>query len=200
MISTHCPVPETKLIIITFGIIISLIWLLFRVPRKNAFTNWGWTLAGTFYIGWMLSYWIIIRNLEFGREWVLWGMLITFGNDTAAYCTGKIWGKHTLAPAISPAKTWEGSIGGIIGTVICAIVLGLLFKLPITPLQIILLGFAVSILAQLGDLIGSLLKRNTGTKDSSKLLPGHGGILDRADSLIFTGMVIYYHVLLLKYI
>jgi len=199
MISVHCPYPAAKPIIITTGIVISLVWLLFRSPREQAFNNWGWTLAGVFYIGWMLSYWIMVRHIEFGREWVFWGMLITFGNDTAAYFTGRTWGKHTLSPAISPAKTWEGAIGGFVGTVVCGIVLGLLFKLPITLWQIIVLALAISLFAQLGDLIGSLLKRNTGIKDSSKLLPGHGGMLDRADSVIFTGIVIYHYVLLINY-
>ncbi|MBM3153808.1 MAG: phosphatidate cytidylyltransferase [Chloroflexi bacterium] len=196
LICSHCTYELAIPSIITLGIAISLIWLIFRSPREQAFNSWAWTLAGVFYIGWMLSYWIHIRGLEFGREWVFWGMLVTFANDTAAYIVGKTWGKHTLAPAISPAKTWEGAIGGLAGSVIAAWFLGILFGIPSSLWQIILLSIILSIVAQLGDLVGSLLKRNIGTKDASKILPGHGGILDRADSMIFTGIIIYYHILL----
>lgn len=195
LIGSHCTYPLAMPFIITLGIAISLIWLIFRSPREQAFNSWAWTLAGVFYIGWMLSYWIHIRGLEFGREWVFWGMLITFANDTAAYLVGKTWGKHALAPAISPAKTWEGAAGGLVGTVVTAVVLGFLFNLPISLWQVTLLSLILSTFAQLGDLVGSLLKRNTGTKDASKILPGHGGILDRADSIIFTGIVVYYCIL-----
>lgn len=195
LIGSHCTYPLATPFITTLGIAISLIWLIFRSPREQAFNSWAWTLAGVFYIGWMLNYWIHIRGLEFGKEWVFWGMLVTFANDTAAYLVGKTWGRHTLAPAISPAKTWEGAAGGLAGSVIVALALGLLLNLPISLWQITLLSLVLSILAQLGDLVGSLLKRNTGTKDASKILPGHGGILDRADSIIFTGIVIYYYIL-----
>ena len=195
LLSPHCPYPSAIPFIITLGIAASLIWLIFRSPREQAFNNWAWTLAGIFYIGWMLSYWIHIRDLEFGREWVLWGMPVTFANDASAYFIGRNWGKHALAPAISPAKTWEGAVGGLVGTIVIAVVLGLLFRLPLMLWQMILLGLVLSIFAQLGDLVGSLLKRNTGIKDSSKLLPGHGGFLDRADSVIFTGIVVYYCII-----
>jgi phosphatidate cytidylyltransferase len=150
----------------------------------------------------MLSYWLNLRGLEDGRNWVYLAMLTTFANDTGAYFIGRARGKHKLAPAISPAKTWEGAIGGLVSAILAAIVIATVLELISvkvgTPFvfrywQIILLGFLVSLFAQLGDLVESLLKRNMGVKESGNLLPGHGGILDRFDSLMFVGAVIYYY-------
>jgi len=117
---------------------------------------------------------------------------------------GSAWGKHKLAPTISEGKTQEGAIGGLICAVLGAIVIATVLKLISLQLcptfnfkywQVIVLGFLVSIFAQLGDLVESLLKRNMGVKESGNLLPGHGGILDRFDSLIFVGAVVYYYVI-----
>jgi phosphatidate cytidylyltransferase len=151
----------------------------------------------------MLSYWLSLRGLENGWIWVYLAMLTTFANDTGAYFVGRAKGKHKLAPAISPSKTWEGAMGGLICAIVAATVIATVLKLISPKLgipfafqywQIVLLGFLVSLFAQLGDLVESLLKRNTGVKESGDLLPGHGGILDRFDSLIFVGAMIYYYV------
>ena len=184
-------------IAMTEGMVFSLTWLLCRSPRERAFINWGWTLAGVLYIGWMLSYWLNLRILEDGRAWVYLALLSTFANDTGAFFIGKALGKHQLAPTISPGKTWEGAIGGLLSAIIGAIaiflILNLFSPLPLRYWHLVLLGFVVSLFAQLGDLVESWLKRDIGVKDSGKLLPGHGGILDRFDSLIFTGVVVYYY-------
>jgi phosphatidate cytidylyltransferase len=186
-------------IVITAIMLISLICLLCRPCKEGAFHNWAWTIAGALYVGWMLSYWLNLRALADGRSWVYLAMLTTFANDTGAFFIGRARGKHKLAPAISAAKTWEGAIGGLIcailGAIIIAMVLNLLFPFTFKYWQIVLLGFLVGLFAQLGDLVESLLKRNMGLKESGNLLPGHGGILDRFDSLIFVGAVIYYYVL-----
>jgi len=152
----------------------------------------------------MLSYWLNLRGLADGRDWVYLAMLTTFANDTGAYFIGRARGKHKLAPTISPAKTWEGAIGGLISAISAAIVIAIVLRLISirlgTPFvfeycQIILLGFLVGLFAQLGDLVESLLKRNMGVKEAGNLLPGHGGILDRFDSLIFVGTIVYYYVI-----
>ena len=104
----------------------------------------------------------------------------------------KALGKHPLAPSISPGKTWEGTIGGLLISVIVSLALGIALHLPLDYWQMVLLGCVISVFAQLGDLIESLFKRNASVKDSGKLLPGHGGILDRTDSIIFTGVIVYY--------
>jgi phosphatidate cytidylyltransferase len=204
VLSPHYRSPDVLPIVITAAMLISLICLLRNPSREKAFRNWAWTIVGALYVGWMLSYWLNLRGLEDGRNWVYLAMLTTFANDTGAFFIGRAKGKHKLAPAISAAKTWEGAIGGLIsamlGAVLIATVLSLIslklgFPFVFEYWQIILLGFLVSLFAQLGDLVESLLKRNMGVKESGNLLPGHGGILDRFDSLIFVGVVVYYYVI-----
>ena len=203
VLTPHYTNPDLLPAVITGTMLISLICLLLRRSREKAFPDWAWTIVGALYIGWMLSYWLNLRGLEDGRNWVYLAMLTTFANDTSAYFIGRARGRHKLAPAISPAKTWEGAIGGLICAMLAAIVIAMVLRLISLKLgptfvfeywQIILLGFLVSLFAQLGDLVESLLKRNMGVKESGNLLPGHGGILDRFDSLIFVGAVVYYYV------
>jgi phosphatidate cytidylyltransferase len=198
------PVPLVPLLL-SSAVVISLILLLLCRQKEASFVDWAWTIAGILYVGWLLSHFVALRGLnnpqtvllDDGRNWVFFALFATFGSDTAAFFIGRALGRRHLAPHISPGKTWEGAIGGILG----AIVVSLLFTLP-TPLslplsywQAILLGSLVSIFGQLGDLVESLLKRNMGVKDSGKLLPGHGGFLDRIDSIVFAGIVVYYYVI-----
>lgn len=192
VIGQHCKYSLTIPLLVTLGIVIPAVWMLFRRSREKAFVEWALTIAGILYIGWMMSWWVGLRNLELGREWVFFGLFATFANDTCAFFCGRTWGTKPLAPSISPAKTWQGAIGGSIATIVAAIILKAVFHLPSTYLQIALLGCLLSVFAQLGDLLESLFKRNAGIKDSGTMLPGHGGILDRIDSLIFTGFIVYY--------
>src|SRR4030066_2288138 len=106
-----------------------VIWLLFRSPREQAFANWAWTIAAILYIGWMLSYWVELRSLEAGKELVFWAMFTTFATETSAFFIGRAWGKHALAPSISPGKTWEGAIGGLLASIIASLILGIIFPL-----------------------------------------------------------------------
>jgi phosphatidate cytidylyltransferase len=204
VLSPHYRNPDLLPIAITAAILVSLVCLLFRPSRQQAFHQWAWTIVGALYIGWMLSYWLNLRGLEDGRNWVYLAMLTTFANDTSAYFIGRARGRHKMAPAISPAKTWEGAIGGLVGAITGAVVIAVVLKLISAELgapfafrywQIIVLGLLVGVFAQLGDLVESLLKRRTGVKESGNLLPGHGGVLDRFDSLIFVGAVVYYYVI-----
>jgi phosphatidate cytidylyltransferase len=199
VVSPHYTNPDLLPAVITATMLVFLICLLLRPSREKAFRDWAWTITGALYVGWMLSYWLRLRGLDYGRDWVYLAMLTTFANDTSAYFVGRARGKHRLAPAISPAKTWEGAIAGlasaILAAMVVAVILGLISSFTFKYWQIILLGFLVSLFAQLGDLVESLLKRNMGVKEAGNLLPGHGGILDRFDSLIFVGAVIYYYAL-----
>jgi phosphatidate cytidylyltransferase len=186
---------------------VSLILLLTRKQKTGAFTDWSWTLAEILYIGWFLGYFVALRGLgsgvsNSGRNWLFLAIFISFGSDSAAYFIGKSFGKHKLAPSISPAKTWEGAIGGLLG----AMAASLLFLIN-TPLkvsnylnwwQLIIVALLVSIFGQLGDLVESLFKRNTGAKDSGNIFPGHGGMLDRIDSLVFAVIVVYYIAVIFK--
>jgi len=204
VLSPHYRNSDLLPVVITAAILVSLLCLLVRPSREKAFHQWAWTIVGALYVGWMLSYWLDLRGLPDGRNWVYLAMLTTFVNDTSAYFIGRARGRHKLAPAISPAKTREGAIGGLVGAIIAAVVIALVLKLISAELgaafafrywQIIVLGFLVGLFAQLGDLVESLLKRQTGVKESGNLLPGHGGVLDRFDSLIFVGAVVYYYVI-----
>ena len=185
-------------LLLTSAVILPLIWLLLRPPKKGAFITWAWTIAGILYVGWLLSYFVALRELDSGKAWVSLATFTTSGSDTAAFFVGRALGSHKLAPSISPGKTWEGAIAGVIGAIAVSLLLVTIFSLPIGYSQAILLGTIVSIFGQLGDLAESLLKRNMGVKDSGKLIPGHGGFLDRIDSIIFTGIVVYYYVLFMQ--
>ena len=173
------------------AIVVSLILLVFHPPREGAFTTWAWTIAGILYVGWLLSYLVALR-LEAGRDWVFFALFTTFGSDAVAFFVGRALGRHRLAPRVSPAKTWEGAVGGVFGAIIISLVIVTLLGLPLSYGQAILLGLLVSIFGQLGDLVESLLKRNMGVKESGRLVPGHGGVLDRIDSIVLAGIVVYY--------
>jgi phosphatidate cytidylyltransferase len=202
ILSPHFDHVSAKPLILTSAVVLSLIWLPLRQQKEGAFAGWAWTMAGILYIGWLLSYLVALRGMDDpqtllvdeGRNWVFLALLANSASDTTAFFIGRAWGKHRLAPNISPGKTWEGAVAGVFG----AALVSLFFILP-TPLhlnlrywQAIPLGLAISILGQFGDLIESLLKRNTGVKDSGKLLLGHGGFLDRIDSVLFAGIAVYY--------
>jgi len=184
--------------LLTSGLIISLILLLPRRQKFGALPGWAWTWAGIFYVGWLLGFIPALRALEDGRNWLFLALLCNIASDVMAFFTGRAIGKHKMAPFISPGKTWEGAAGGLVG----AAAISLLFLLP-TPLalssqlnwwQALTLGTLVSVSGQCGDMVESLLKRNTGVKDSGTLFPGHGGALDRMDSVIFAVVVVYYWV------
>ena len=182
-------------LLLTTAVVPPLIWLLSRRQKGEAFATWAWTIAGILYVGWMLSHLVALRGLEGGRNWVFFVLFVTWLSDTTAFFTGRRLGRHKLAPNISPGKTWEGAIGGICGAIAMSILFftPTPFQLPLTYWKAIPLSVGVSILGQLGDLAESLLKRNMGVKDSGKLMPGHGGALDRMDSIIFASVAVYYY-------
>ena len=181
---------------------------LVRRDRNGMLVAWSLTFSGAVYIGWTFAHFVLLRSistrlrpapiniprLTSGPAWILFALLITFASDTAAYFVGRAWGRRRMAPTISPSKTWEGSIGGVVAAVLAGALLVYLLGLPIDVRYGALLGGVGSVAGQAGDLAESLLKRQVGIKDSGRLIPGHGGILDRADSLLFTVPAIYYLV------
>ena len=180
--------------LITAAAILSLVFLLHRQTTENALINWAITLAGLIYAGWLLSHFILLGRLQdHGMALVLTALLATFAIDSAAFFVGSAVGRHRLAPKISPAKTWEGAVGGFVGGVVAVIILARILNLPLDWLQAIALGALLGVFAQVGDLVESLLKRSTHVKDTSTIIPGHGGLLDRTDSLIFSVVVVYYY-------
>jgi len=179
---------------IAIVLFLHLFFILFLYPRYTLVDTAG-TLFGTFYVG-LLYYLYLIRSLEDGWVWLILLLACTWASDTCAFIVGKAFGKTPLAPNLSPNKTMEGSLGGILGSVLVAGILVLFYPhLPL--LKILLLGLFIGIAAIIGDLLESALKRQAGIKDSGSLIPGHGGILDRFDSAMFTGPLVYYYVVIL---
>ena len=185
---------DSGALLVSSAIVISLVWFLFRPPLEDAFMNWVWTLIGALYVGWLMSYFLLLRDVPQGMEWVLVALFTTFVADSAAYLVGRTLGRHSLAPRISPKKTWEGLIAGLLGAIVAAVVLISLFQLPAGWEKAGLLGLMAGVFGQFGDLSESMLKRSLKIKDSAQTIPGHGGILDRLDSLLFTVFVVYYYV------
>lgn len=180
-------------LLLTAAMMLSLICLLLLPRKEKAFTGWVWMMAGILYVGWLLSYYVALRSFDEHGIWVFFALFTTFGSDTAAFFVGRALGRHHLAPYISPRKTWEGAVAGVFGAIIVSLLFTIL--MPLSYGQAIFLGLVVSVFGQLGGMVESLLKRNMGVKDSSQLIPGHGGFLDRTDSVIFAGIVVYYYVL-----
>jgi len=163
------------------------------------------TVFGVFYVAWLGSHLILLRELphlkgldySLGFSFVIVTFTITWCYDTGAYFAGSWLGRHPLLPGVSPGKTLEGAIGGLLCSIIGILVARATIASYITPLEGLGLAFAASIIGQLGDLAESMIKRDVKIKDSSKTIPGHGGVLDRFDSLLFTAPLIYY---VLKYV
>jgi len=179
-------------LLVTAAVILPLVLMIFLPKQEGLFRLWAWTLTGVLYLGWLISYLVALR-IEAGRDWLFLALFATFGSDTAAYFVGKAIGRHKMAPSISPGKTWEGAVAGLVGAVIVCYLftLNTPFRLPLSILEAVILGVVVSIFGQLGDLAESVLKRGSGVKDSGVIMPGHGGILDRLDSILFAGIAVY---------
>ena len=136
---------------------------------------------------------ILMRLGDTGLQWTVLAFLVTFATDTTAYAVGRAAGRRKLAPSISPGKTWEGAVGGLFGAAAAAVALvALLDGIEDRVLPAVVLGLAIGILAQAGDLLESKVKRMADAKDSGRLIPGHGGLLDRLDSLVPVFPLVYY--------
>lgn len=152
------------------------------------------TLFGILYISWFLSFLIKIRFLPDGAVWVAYLLAVTKAADIGAYAIGTPFGKHALIPHISPKKSVEGLIGGLAASVLTAYFLGPYLPLQFLKIHLILQGLLIGIVGQIGDLSESMMKRFCDAKDSGKLLPGMGGVLDGVDSILFTAPIFYFHL------
>lgn len=177
------------------SLIFYLLWAVLRPPQGNLLLGWALSVVAILYIGGLLSYGLQLRGLEQGFFWLLLGLLVTFASDTGAYFVGRALGRHKMAPRLSPGKTWEGALGGLVAASAASVLLVWLLRLGPTPLVAAGLGLALSFAAQLGDLGESFMKRAAGAKEAGGLIPGHGGVLDRLDSLLFVFPVLYYAVI-----
>lgn len=176
-------------------IIISL-FLTLRDRGAQPTADWGITIACALYLGITLSYLVALRQRSNGFAWAAVAFIVTWTCDTAAYFVGRAWGKHLWWPRISPRKTWEGLAGGTAGALGVGALLGVGW-LGLPWGQAVLLGALVAVVAPFGDLAESLFKRQANVKDSSQLIPGHGGALDRLDSLLFVFPVMTYFALII---
>lgn len=150
-------------------------------------------LLGFFYIPLLLGHLVLLRELPFGREWIYLVLVIVMASDTGAYFSGISLGRHKLYPAISPNKSVEGAVGGLLGALAGAFAARATFFPALAAGDCVLLGLGLGAMSQLGDLFESMLKRACGVKDSGALFPGHGGILDRLDSLLFAFPLAFYY-------
>lgn len=164
-----------------------------RRDIKLAFIEIVITFFGIFYISWLLSYHILIRGMDWGSELLLFLYTVIWSGDTAAYYIGSRWGRHSLHSTVSPKKTVEGSIAGVIGGILAVLALRRWLFNILTPFDCITAGFILGVFGQLGDLTESIFKRGAAVKDSGDIIPGHGGLLDRIDSLLFAGPALYYY-------
>ncbi len=155
-------------------------------------------VLGILYLPLLLGHFVWLRYLPQGQWWVLWLMLVIMAGDTSAFYCGRTWGQRKLYPAVSPGKTWAGAVGGTGACLLVGLVLGR-WLLPDTSLPALgLLSLALGVVGLLGDLFESMLKRQMQVKDASSLIPGHGGMLDRLDSLLFAApLVVYARIFLL---
>ncbi len=150
---------------------------------------------GFFYLSLMLGHLGLIRLLPFGREWIFLVLVVIMAGDTAAYFVGSAVGRRKLYPAISPNKSIEGALGGLVGSLAGAFLVRATFFPQISLVDVFFFGVVVAAAGQVGDLFESMLKRSCGVKDSGTIIPGHGGILDRLDSLLFAFPLAYYYAL-----
>jgi phosphatidate cytidylyltransferase len=174
----------------------------FERGRDQAALDFAVTVAGIVYIGWLGSYLLDLRSLPDGVWWWFIVLPIVWGGDTGAYSLGAVYGKHKMTPRLSPKKSWEGFFAGVFTSVLVGAFFAYAFSSlepqplggMINPLQGGLLGLVIGVLAPLGDLGESMLKRQGGVKDSSNFFPGHGGFLDRIDSWIWGAVIGYFMI------
>lgn len=152
------------------------------------------TLFGVLYVGLPLSTVVSTRSLPAGEFLVLFLAVVTWASDTGAYYAGVLWGKHPLLPSVSPKKTVEGALGGLALAIVAAFLAQRWFASQLSSSDALILGVLLTGAGLFGDLFESIIKRRTGVKDSGGILPGHGGMLDRLDSLLFTAPTFYYYV------
>ena len=159
----------------------------------------GLLILGVLYLGFFTPHMILIRELPDGTgwKWALFTLAGVFGSDSGGYFAGRAYGRRKLLPEVSPSKTVEGALGALLGAVLAVLLINFVVRLGLETREVVLLGIVMSALAQFGDLCESALKRAFGAKDSGWIIPGHGGILDRLDSLLFPFVFAYYYAAVL---
>lgn len=187
------PVSErAALTTVLLGVLVALLWRPRAAPI--AWEPAAVTLLGICYVNWLLGYGFWLRDLPGGTDWVLLLVWVTWLGETAAYVVGSNLGRTKLAPFLSPRKTVEGAAAQLVVSVLAALVAQVWFIPEIGLGRSVVAGLLLGVVGQLGDLVESALKRSVGTKDTGTLIPGHGGLLDRLDSLLFNTPALFYYV------
>ena len=183
--------PITLAVIFTLALLSRGTATLGRSSSSRKASDWVyWVFAA--YVGLALAHAPVLVDLDQGRELILLAIITTFAIDSTALFVGLSIGRRRLAPTISPKKSWEGAIGGVIGGAVAAVAIDMAFDIPFATLTAGILGAVLGVFAVIGDLYESWIKRRAGVKDSGVLIPGHGGILDRLDSVIPNLAVVYW--------
>ena len=193
LVSMQLGRPEWLLPALSGLLMVSLVWQLFQAQSTAPVVDWALTVAGGGYIGLGMAHLLGLRLLPQGYAWVWLALLGTWGCDTFAYFVGRAVGRHKFWPRLSPKKTWEGVFAGVPGGMFGAWLATLFSGIPLS--QALIIGVLIAIVAPLGDLSISMMKRYAGVKDSSHLIPGHGGMLDRVDSVLFVSITVFYYAL-----
>lgn len=189
------PILVACLWMVVFGILFS------KNPVEGRLAGVSFGLFGICYFGFLGSYFFLIRGLENGSWFLLLLLMATWAYDTGGYVAGNLWGKHKLFPEISPKKSWEGVAGGILFCVAAVLILRALFTVYSASFgvwEFILVALLLSASGQVGDLVESMVKRSLKVKDSGGIIPGHGGVFDRIDSLLFNAPVLFYYLMFFK--
>jgi phosphatidate cytidylyltransferase len=181
-------------LVLSLALVGGLAAFLFVPGRRQGLGRWAMGLAGALYIGMPFNYYLVLYSSRpHGMVWALFIIFAVVANDAAALLVGSRIGKHPFFPTISPRKTVEGAVAGVVGSVIVMLV-GVSAIIGLAPIHAIALGILVGVSAQLGDLVESQMKRIAEVKDSSNLIPGHGGVLDRLDSILFPPILVFFYV------
>jgi phosphatidate cytidylyltransferase len=189
------PRPERLAVFLALWLAVVLLVEL-RHADGGALRRTGQLVVGTLYLGLLPAFLLRMRALPIGREALLLTYVTVFACDTAAFGVGSLAGRHPLWPRISPRKTWEGAAGGLVGALVAALVCRVWFADFLTPAAVVGFALIAGTLGQAGDLVESLWKREVGCKDTSAVIPGHGGVLDRFDSLHFVAPALYVYLTL----
>ena len=176
------------------------LWFIAAYEGERPVSAFLLLLFGPVYAGFLLGHGLAIYDLtpaitvsdSVGRNWLLFTLAGTSASDTGAYAVGRLIGRHRMTPTLSPNKTWEGAAGGLMASVAAMLAVGALLELGVAAWQHAVVAVVVAVVAQLGDLFESFLKRRADAKDSGSIMPGHGGLLDRIDSILFALPAVYY--------
>ncbi|MDI9570266.1 MAG: phosphatidate cytidylyltransferase [Pseudomonadota bacterium] len=186
--------PETLIGLLAASVMVAFILCLARI-RREGFSPLPVMkiIFGVLYVPFLLAHLIWLRRGDAGASWIFFVIVLAFSGDVAAYYVGRAWGRRKLMPLVSAGKTVEGLLGLVVGSALGCLIFSWFFLPQLFPWHAVLLGVLAGVLGQLGDLCESALKRAAGVKDSGGLLPGHGGILDRLDCLLFIAPCVYYY-------